>query len=239
MVVRSEPAIGAAVTRLPRPPAGGRGPRVHPRRSPGGSDGLHPRARDTVDPRLCKPVSTRPMDLLAQFGGPRSRSVTGRGRTQDDRNSAPLGSVVISGCGLGLPGAEKPVMDPHNVERVLRGEQFVDLVPERFRVQMARKHVTRVVKSEDGSGSFETIDDTNDVIKLAGRPGPFDLTAGTVCRLGWSRRSTRPPSWPSPPVSTRCVRPASRWSRATGRRRPASSCPTAGCFRRRCATRPA
>src|SRR6185503_14199929 len=28
-----------------------------------------------------------------------------------DRNAVPLGSVVISGTGLGLPGAEKPVMD--------------------------------------------------------------------------------------------------------------------------------
>ncbi len=45
----------------------------------------------------------------------------------------PSGSVVISGTGLGLPGAEKQVMDPDNALRILRGEQFVDLIPERFR----------------------------------------------------------------------------------------------------------
>ncbi|HET8647999.1 MAG TPA: beta-ketoacyl synthase N-terminal-like domain-containing protein, partial [Vicinamibacteria bacterium] len=94
-----------------------------------------------------------------------------------DRNQPPDGSVVITGMGLGLPGAEKAVMDPSNVERILRGEQFVDLIPERFRRLMARKHVTRVVKGEDGSGHFETIEDTGDVIKLAGRPGAFDLAA--------------------------------------------------------------
>ena len=93
-----------------------------------------------------------------------------------DRNAPPAGSIVITGTGLGLPGFEKPVMDPANAERILRGEQFVDLVPERYRRQIASRRVTRVVKGEDGSGRFETIEDPADVIKLAGRPGPFDLT---------------------------------------------------------------
>ncbi|HNP84591.1 MAG TPA: beta-ketoacyl synthase N-terminal-like domain-containing protein, partial [Kouleothrix sp.] len=92
-----------------------------------------------------------------------------------DRNDVPTGSVVISGSGLGLPGAEKPVMDADNALRILRGEQFIDLIPERFRNQMLAKHVTRLVKADDGSGSFETITDPNDVIKLAARPGAFDL----------------------------------------------------------------
>jgi acyl transferase domain-containing protein/NAD(P)-dependent dehydrogenase (short-subunit alcohol dehydrogenase family) len=92
-----------------------------------------------------------------------------------DRNEAPLGSVVISGTGLGLPGAEKSVMDPDNALRILRGEQFVDLIPERFRTAMLRKRVTRLVKSADGSGHFESITDPAEVIRLAGRPGRFDL----------------------------------------------------------------
>ncbi|MCB1189719.1 MAG: SDR family NAD(P)-dependent oxidoreductase [Leptospiraceae bacterium] len=93
-----------------------------------------------------------------------------------DRNDVPFGSVVISGTGLGLPGAEKEVMDPNNVTKILRGEQMIDLIPERFRKLMTSKRVTRVVKSAEGSGSFETISDTADVIKLAGRPGKFDVT---------------------------------------------------------------
>ncbi|HET7826857.1 MAG TPA: beta-ketoacyl synthase N-terminal-like domain-containing protein, partial [Anaeromyxobacter sp.] len=94
-----------------------------------------------------------------------------------DRNRPPAGSVVITGCGLGLPGAEKPLMDPGNVDRILRGEQLIDLLPARFRDRMARKHVTRIVKTPEGDGRFETIEDSADVIKLAGRAGPFDLTA--------------------------------------------------------------
>ena len=92
-----------------------------------------------------------------------------------NRSQPPLGSVVISGTGLGLPGAEKAVMDPDNALRILRGEQFIDLIPERFRRKMVGKRVTRLVKAADGSGSFATIDDPDEVIKLAGRPGTFDL----------------------------------------------------------------
>ncbi len=107
-----------------------------------------------------------------------SRAVPGRSPAAEavyDRNRPPLGSVVISGTGLGLPGAEKDVMDPDNAMRILRGEQFVDLIPERFRNRMVKKRITRVVKAEDGSGSLQTINDPADVIKLAGRPGRFDL----------------------------------------------------------------
>jgi malonyl CoA-acyl carrier protein transacylase len=93
-----------------------------------------------------------------------------------DRNQAPTGSVVISGTGLGLPGAEKQVMDPDNAMRILRGEQFIDLIPERFRRQILAKRVTRLVKGADGGGRFETIADSDEVIKLAARPGSFDLT---------------------------------------------------------------
>jgi malonyl CoA-acyl carrier protein transacylase len=94
-----------------------------------------------------------------------------------DRNEVPRGSVVISGTGLGLPGADKRVMDPKNAARILAGEQFIGPVPQRHREGMARRRVTQLVKTADGSGHFQTIDDPKDVIKLAGRPGSFDLAA--------------------------------------------------------------
>ncbi len=94
-----------------------------------------------------------------------------------DRNAVPAGSVVITGAGLGLPGPDKAVMDPDNALRILRGEQFIDLIPERFRQRIAGKRITRLVKDEDGGGRFETIEDPAEVIKLAGRAGSFDLAA--------------------------------------------------------------
>ncbi|HSD25821.1 MAG TPA: ACP S-malonyltransferase, partial [Vicinamibacteria bacterium] len=94
-----------------------------------------------------------------------------------DRNEVPQGSIVISGTGLGLPGANKPVMDPKNAARILAGEQFVGPVPQHQREGMARRRITQLVKTADGSGHFQTIDDPKDVIKLAGLPGSFDLAA--------------------------------------------------------------
>ena len=82
--------------------------------------------------------------------------------------------VVITGAALGLPGTDH-VFDDGNVGRLLAGEQFIDLIPQRFRRRMLDKHITRVVKDEDGSGSFETIVDTAEVIKLAGRMGALDV----------------------------------------------------------------
>lgn len=127
-------------------------------------------------------VSARPVEIPAQ--PPSRRAITPQPRPPlarrlpapvFDRNAPPSGSVVISGTGLGLPGAEKPVMDPDNAQRILRGEQFIDLIPERFRKKMLAKRVTRLVKGEDGSGRFEVVTDPAEVVKLAGRPGLFNL----------------------------------------------------------------
>ena len=82
--------------------------------------------------------------------------------------------VVITGAALGLPGTEH-IFDDTNIGRILRGDQFIDLIPTRFRQAMLDKHITRLVKSEAGEPRFETLTDVADVIKLAGRGGAFDL----------------------------------------------------------------
>ncbi|HJT88453.1 MAG TPA: type I polyketide synthase, partial [Bryobacteraceae bacterium] len=82
--------------------------------------------------------------------------------------------VVITGAALGLPGTER-VFDDANLTRILRGDQLIDAIPTRLRRAMLDKHVTRLVKSDDGGPTFESIEDAADVIKLAGRGGAFDL----------------------------------------------------------------
>ena len=81
--------------------------------------------------------------------------------------------VVITGAALGLPGTER-IFDDGNIGRILRGDQFIDAIPTRFRQAMLDKHITRLVKSDNG-GSFETLHDLADVIKLAARGNAFDL----------------------------------------------------------------
>ncbi|HET9409583.1 MAG TPA: SDR family NAD(P)-dependent oxidoreductase [Candidatus Sulfotelmatobacter sp.] len=86
----------------------------------------------------------------------------------------PTDPVAITGAAIGLPGTEH-VFDDGNIARLLRGEQFIDTIPTRLRQAMLDKHITRLVKNDDGGGTFETITSVADVIKLAGRAGAFNL----------------------------------------------------------------
>jgi len=81
--------------------------------------------------------------------------------------------VMITGAALGLPGT-KHIFDDANIGRLLHGDQFIDSIPTRFRRAMLDKHITRLVKNDEG-GTFETITSVAEVIKLAGRAGAFDL----------------------------------------------------------------
>ncbi|MGD9702702.1 MAG: SDR family NAD(P)-dependent oxidoreductase [Acidimicrobiia bacterium] len=82
--------------------------------------------------------------------------------------------VVVTGAALGLPGVDQ-VFDDGNIGRILAGQQFITAVPDQMRQRMADMHITRLVKSESGNASFETIDDPSEVIKLAGRHAPLDV----------------------------------------------------------------
>ena len=103
--------------------------------------------------------------LVAQF---LERSVVGKGDGYGSRRP-----VVVSGAALGLPGTER-VFDGGNLGRLLRGDQCISPIPSEIRDAMLDQHITRLVKAPDGSGSFVSIDDAADVIKLAGRAGAFD-----------------------------------------------------------------
>ncbi len=82
--------------------------------------------------------------------------------------------VVITGAALGLPGTDH-IFDDGNIGRILHGDQFIEPIPMRFRQAMLDKHITRLLKSDNGGPTFETINNVADVIKLAGRGETFDL----------------------------------------------------------------
>jgi acyl transferase domain-containing protein/NAD(P)-dependent dehydrogenase (short-subunit alcohol dehydrogenase family)/acyl carrier protein len=82
--------------------------------------------------------------------------------------------ICITGASLGLPGVNG-VFDDANVERMLRGDVFIDAIPMQLRRAMVEKNITRLVKTEGGEGRFETIESMTDVIKLAARAREFDL----------------------------------------------------------------
>ncbi len=88
-----------------------------------------------------------------------------------------LEPVVVTGAALGLPGTEQTFADD-NVARILAGQNFISVLGEGTRQRMADMRITRLVKdATSGAGSFATIDDPADVIKLAGVHAPLDVVA--------------------------------------------------------------
>ena len=138
--------------------------------------------------------------LSAEFIRRGSELVGGDGLSPSARGEP----VVITGASLGLPGTER-VFDDRNVARILHGEQFIDVLPSHLRHEILDRRITRLVKGEDGSASFEEIGDVAEVIKLAARGGELDLAAEfgveseRVAALGAA------PSSRSAPGSTRCA----------------------------------
>ncbi|SPE27312.1 Beta-ketoacyl synthase (fragment) [Candidatus Sulfopaludibacter sp. SbA6] len=96
------------------------------------------------------------------------------GQSAVPRAEMPVQPVVITGAAIGLPGNGR-IFDDANIGRILRGEQFIDVIPSRFRQAMLDKNITRLVKTDNGGPTFERIQNVADVIKLAARGGAFDL----------------------------------------------------------------
>ena len=90
------------------------------------------------------------------------------------KNAPTKEPVVITGAALGLPGTDH-IFDDANIARILRGDQFIQPIPAGSRQAMLEKHITRLVKNENGGANFETINNVSEVIKLAGRGGALDL----------------------------------------------------------------
>jgi len=136
------------------------------------------RAREEAGPaQLATPPLTgdRYADLGRLFAGVLERGWEILGN-RGTGGSAPanLEPVAVTGASMGLPGTER-IFDDSNVARILRGEQLIDVIPTRFRRAILDKHITRLVKSDNGGPVFESISSVSDVIKLAGRGGAFDL----------------------------------------------------------------
>ena len=82
--------------------------------------------------------------------------------------------AVISGCAVGLPGTGE-LFAEDTVQRLLEGENFIGELEEELKRSMVEKGITRLQKHEDGGGELVAVESTEEVIKLAGQSGSFDL----------------------------------------------------------------
>ncbi len=126
-------------------------------------------------PRTSPPAGD---DVYLQLGHMFSEFLD-RGRRVWDRGGrgglAETEPVTITGAAIGTPGTER-VFDDDNLARLLHGEQLIDVIPSHLRDEILDKRITRLVKGDDGTAEFETIESSQDVIKLAARAGELDLT---------------------------------------------------------------
>ena len=97
----------------------------------------------------------------------------GRGTARPRYAPGPVEPVVITGAALGLPGVER-VFDDENVARILRGQQFIDVIPPDAPRDARQAHHPAGQERPTATPVFETIEGEADVIKLAGRSGPLD-----------------------------------------------------------------
>jgi len=138
----------------------------------GRSTMIEPMSRESNSPALPGPINGARYAALGHLFA----EVLDRGWKvyHGENGSAPNLPVTITGAALGLPGTER-IFDDTNVARILRGDQFIDAIPMRFRRAILDKRITRLVKNGEGGPAFESIHELGDVVKLAGRGGAFDL----------------------------------------------------------------
>lgn len=131
-----------------------------------GVNGVPPQEARTQPELVVAPAKGRPAERLTFPEAATAVATHGK---------PPLtGSVVISGAGMGLPGKNKPVFAEDNIQRILRGEIFIEPLPEACRQSMVDKRPVRLVKSDAGAQMLG-IENVDQVVKLGGQHGSFDL----------------------------------------------------------------
>ncbi|MBK7757718.1 MAG: acyltransferase domain-containing protein [Deltaproteobacteria bacterium] len=98
--------------------------------------------------------------------------------------------VVCTGASVGLPGGDE-VFAADNVQALLRGEQRISTIPVELRRRFMDKGLVRLVKGEDGQGSFLPVTEDSQVIQLAGRGGKVDLVNDYGISKDWVKALDR------------------------------------------------
>jgi acyl transferase domain-containing protein/NAD(P)-dependent dehydrogenase (short-subunit alcohol dehydrogenase family)/acyl carrier protein len=87
-----------------------------------------------------------------------------------------LGPVVVSGIAAGAPGKSDRLFRETAMDCIIDGQNLIDAVSEDDRHKMVAKNLERLAKSETGNHGFEKLDSIDQVLRLAGQAGEFDLS---------------------------------------------------------------
>ena len=92
-----------------------------------------------------------------------------------DRLGLNTEEIVVTGISVGLPGTNKDFFDETNFERLFNGENFIDHISLSSKKETVKRNIVRLLKYSSGSGKFETVQDVDEVIKLAAQSGNMDF----------------------------------------------------------------
>lgn len=117
-----------------------------------------------------------------KFGGPASLArlvsalwADGTLDMAEEMNKSEETVCVVTGAACGLPGLDS-VFQPDAVRMLLEGRNMISPIPHAVRGRIAAKGIQRLEKTADGRAGFVDVEGPEDVIKLAGQAGAFDLS---------------------------------------------------------------
>ena len=132
------------------------------------------RTTPTANSATCSPTSSTRRTMCTGELPPPSNSPRPPPSWELQASTEP---VVVTGAGLGLPGIGKPFDETGLIAACSTASSSSMRSHVKIRQEIVDHHITRLVKSKEGGGHFESIDSQADVIKLAGQGGPVDLVA--------------------------------------------------------------
>ena len=87
-----------------------------------------------------------------------------------------LGPVVVSGLGAGAPGSWDRVFRETAMDDILDGKNLIEPVSEQTRRNIVEKNLEKVNKSESGNHTITRLESIEEVLRLAGQAGEFDMS---------------------------------------------------------------
>jgi malonyl CoA-acyl carrier protein transacylase len=87
-----------------------------------------------------------------------------------------LGDVVVSGLGAGAPGSWDRVFRENAMDDIIDGKNLIEPVSEKTRHEIVEKNLEKVNKSDTGNHTITRLESIEEVLRLAGQAGAFDMS---------------------------------------------------------------
>ena len=113
---------------------------------------------------------------LKKTEAPRETVVSNNVQEVLDKWDLYLGPIVVSGLGAGAPGSWDRVFRDTAMDDILNGKNLIEPLSVEIREQILEKNLDKVNKSETGAHTITQLESIEEVLRLAGQSGEFDMS---------------------------------------------------------------